>query len=77
MSVAQSTAIREPLPHPRCLLGDGHRAGRPSVKIARLRDAYGLRAEEAALLSANAALAAYHERAVAAHPAIASRSPTG
>ena len=41
----------------------------PWVKSARFRDAYGLRAEEAALLSGSVALATYYERAVAAHPA--------
>ena len=40
----------------------------PWVKSARFRDAYGLRAEEAVLLSGSVALAAYYERAVAAHP---------
>ena len=40
----------------------------PWTKSARFRDAYGLRAEEAALLSGSVALAAYYERAVAAHP---------
>ncbi len=40
----------------------------PWVKSARFRNAYGLRAEEAALLSGSASLAAYYERAVAAHP---------
>ena len=40
----------------------------PWTKSARFRDAYGLRAEEAALLSSSVALAAYYERAVAAHP---------
>ena len=41
----------------------------PWAKSARFRDAYGLRAEEAALLSGSVALATYYERAVAAHPA--------
>ena len=40
----------------------------PWVKSARFRDSYGLRAEEAALLSGSVALATYYERAVAAHP---------
>ena len=40
----------------------------PWLKSARFRNAYGLRAEEAALLSGSVALAAYYERAVAAHP---------
>ncbi len=40
----------------------------PWKKSARFREAYGLRAEEAALLSGSVALAAYYERAVAAHP---------
>ena len=41
----------------------------PWVKSARFRDAYGLRAEEAALLAGSVPLATYYERAVAAHPA--------
>ena len=41
----------------------------PWAKSARFRDSYGLRAEEAALLSGSVALATYYERAVAAHPA--------
>ncbi len=40
----------------------------PWVKSARFRDAYGLRAEEATLLTGSIALAGYYERAVAAHP---------
>ena len=40
----------------------------PWDKSARFRDAYGLRAEEAALLSAGVGLATYYERAVAAYP---------
>ena len=40
----------------------------PWTKSARFRDAYGLRSEEAALLSGSVALATYYERAVAAHP---------
>jgi len=40
----------------------------PWMKSARFRDAYGLRSEEAALLSGSVALATYYERAVAAHP---------
>ena len=40
----------------------------PWKKSARFRDAYGLRSEEAALLSGSVALATYYERAVAAHP---------
>ena len=39
----------------------------PWIKSARFRDTYGLRAEEAALLSGSVALASYYERAVAAH----------
>ncbi|MCY3965526.1 MAG: Asp-tRNA(Asn)/Glu-tRNA(Gln) amidotransferase subunit GatB [Acidobacteria bacterium] len=41
----------------------------PWDKSARFREAYGLRAEEAALLSGSVPLATYYERAVAAHPA--------
>ncbi|MCY3590809.1 MAG: Asp-tRNA(Asn)/Glu-tRNA(Gln) amidotransferase subunit GatB [Acidobacteria bacterium] len=40
----------------------------PWTKSARFREAYGLRPEEAALLSGSVALATYYERAVAAHP---------
>ncbi len=40
----------------------------PWTKSARFRDAYGLRSEEAALLSGSVTLATYYERAVAAHP---------
>ncbi|MYB19118.1 MAG: Asp-tRNA(Asn)/Glu-tRNA(Gln) amidotransferase subunit GatB [Holophagales bacterium] len=40
----------------------------PWTKSARFREAYGLRSEEAALLSGSVALATYYERAVAAHP---------
>ena len=39
----------------------------PWTKSARFREAYGLRPEEAALLSGSVALATYYERAVAAH----------
>ncbi len=40
----------------------------PWAKSARFREVYGLRPEEAVLLSGSAALASYYERAVAAHP---------